>query len=320
MPSHRRVIRPDLPKIDTPVTQKQGSFCRISVQIFALLWCTLRILWYWIERLALVLLLLSLTIGLAWWLSLKPSLLRDWENADAILPEITWSGNLVTIANVRDHLWTSDSVFTPRYSTEVYHLDDLIGVSYVITPFSNYDGPAHTMLTFSFSGGEYITISPEIRKERGESFSAIQWLLNQYELIYVIAHEDDVIKLRTNYRKNEVYMYPIKTEKDKIQALFRSMLIRTDKLTKEPEFYNTFWNNCATSILIHANALRKEKLIAWFYALLPSHSDEILYEAWLIDTKLPTLDAARAYYRIDELARTISGGGDFSALIHTAIH
>ena len=174
MPSHRRVIRPDLPKIDTPVTQKQGSFCRISVQIFALLWCTLRILWYWIERLALVLLLLSLTIGLAWWLSLKPSLLRDWENADAILPEISWSGNLVTIANVRDHLWTSDSVFTPRYSTEVYHLDDLIGVSYVITPFSNYDGPAHTMLTFSFSGGEYITISPEIRKERGESFSAIQ--------------------------------------------------------------------------------------------------------------------------------------------------
>ena len=319
MPSYRRVIRPDLPKIDMPVVKIERSFCRIIACILGFLWCTLRILWYWIERIFLVVLILSLSIGLAWWLSLKPSLLRDWENADALLPEISWSGNLVTIANVRDHLWTSDSVFTPRYSTGIYNLDELDGVSYVITPFSSHDGPAHTMLTFSFSGGEHIAISPEIRKERGESFSAIQWLFNQYEFEYIIAHEDDVIKLRTNYRKNEVYMYPIKTEKDKIQTLFRSMLIRTDKLTKEPEFYNTLWNNCATNILIHANALRKEKLIAWFYTLLPSHSDEILYEAWLIDTKLPTLEAARAYYRIDELARTISGGVDFSTLIHKTI-
>lgn len=142
--------------------------------------------------------------------------------------------------------------------------------------------------------------------------------MNQYELEYVVATENDIIKLRTNYRKNQVYMYPIKTEKDKIQALFRSMLIRADKLTREPEFYNTIWNNCTTSILQHANALRHDKLESGIYTLLPSHSDEVLYNAGLIDTKL-SLSDARSYYRIDELARSLSGEIDFSSGIRKPI-
>ena len=142
--------------------------------------------------------------------------------------------------------------------------------------------------------------------------------MNQFELIYVIADESDVIKLRTNYRKNEVYMYPIRTGKDEMRMLFRSMLIRTDKLSREPEFYNTLWNNCTTSILTHANALRDNKLSGGIYRILPSHSDEVAYAAGLIDTKLP-LEQARVYYRIDELARSVSGEQDFSKLIRKEV-
>ncbi len=103
-----------------------------------------------------------------------------------------------------------------------------------------------------------------------------------------------------------------------IQALLRSMLIRSDKLSKEPEFYNTLWNNCATSILMHANALRSDKLSAGLYTLLPSHSDTLLYDAGLIDTQL-SLEDARVYYRIDELARSASGDLDFSKRIRKPI-
>lgn len=95
----------------------------------------------------------------------------------------------------------------------------------------------------------------------------------------MIASETDVVKLRTNYRKNQVYMYPINTPKEKVQALFRSMLIRADKLSREPEFYNTLWNNCTTSVLMHANALRTKKLEGGTHTLLPAHSDEVLYDA-----------------------------------------
>jgi len=137
-------------------------------------------------------------------------------------------------------------------------------------------------------------------------------------MIYVIADEADIIKLRTNFRKNMVYMYPIQTPKEKIQDLFRTMVIRADKLSREPEFYNTFWNNCMTSILMHANALREEKISWTSKTLLPSHSDEIVYSAGLIDTKLP-LSEAREYYRVDELARNTSSGEIFSQSIRKDI-
>ena len=113
-------------------------------------------------------------------------------------------------------------------------------------------------------------------------------------------------------------MYPIDTPKEKIQALFRSMMIRADKLGREPEFYNTLWNNCTTTILQHANALRKEKINAGKYTLLPAHSDQIVYEAELIDTNL-SLEDARTHYRIDELTQTVSGEQNFSALIRKEI-
>lgn len=113
-------------------------------------------------------------------------------------------------------------------------------------------------------------------------------------------------------------MYPIKTEKEYIKLLFRSMLIRADKLSREPEFYNTLWNNCTTSILTHVNALRKDKLNGGQYTLLPSHSDQIIYSAGLIDTQLSLADT-RSYYRIDEIARSATGDTIFSEIIHKPI-
>ena len=97
-------------------------------------------------------------------------------------------------------------------------------------------------------------------------------------------------------------MYSIKTPKEKIQSLFRTMLIRADKLSREPEFYNTLWNNCTTSILMHANALRDDKIGWSIDTVLPAHSDALVYGLGLIDTSL-SLPDARAYYRIDERAR-----------------
>ncbi len=320
MSSHRRVVRTSSTESDPIILVPSfGTYIwRFFVRILVMSWKWVRIIWYWFERIFLVSLLISLTVWLAWWLSQTPSLYRDWDSADAILPTISWSGDIVTIDHIRDHIWKTDTEFTPRYQQWAYNLSDIESVSYIITPFSDHDGPAHTMLSFAFSWGRHIVISGEIRKERGETFDAIRWVLNQYELAYVVATEEDIIKLRTNFRKNQVIMYPIKTEKEKIQALFRSMLIRADKLSREPEFYNTFWNNCTTSILTHANALRKDKLSWGQYVVLPSHSDEVIYSAGLIDTKL-TLPEARSYYRIDELARSATGDLDFSDVIRKPI-
>jgi hypothetical protein len=109
------------------------------------------------------------------------------------------------------------------------------------------------------------------------------------------------VKLRANYRKDDVIVYPIKTSQEKIHKLFISMLERADNLSKNPEFYNTVTQNCTTSILDHVNELREDKIPWTKEALLPSHSDKVIYDLGLINTEL-SLEEARKYYQINELS------------------
>lgn len=69
--------------------------------------------WYVWERVFLVSLMVTLTVGLAWWLSQKPSFYRDWATDHAVLPSITFSGNLVDIKNVRNFTYRSTTDYTP---------------------------------------------------------------------------------------------------------------------------------------------------------------------------------------------------------------
>lgn len=262
-------------------------------------------------------------VVLALYLCLKnPSLDRNWNTDQKILPEVSFSGNVASIKNIRNFDYKTTSDYIVNYYDRDYNLDEIESLYYIIEPFSDYDWPAHTMLSFGFSNGDYITISAEIRKEVGESFSAFWWLMKEYEMVYMIWDENDLVKLRANYRKDEVIMYPIKTSQEKIKSLFVSMLNRANELWKTPEFYNTITNNCTTSILKHTNALRKENndsQISWsIEALLPSHSDKIIYDLWLINTSL-SLEEARKYYKINELSEKYSNNEWYSSLIRKKI-
>ncbi len=119
--------------------------------------------------------------------------------------------------NVRNFTYRSAADYTPGYYNRTYNLDEIESVYYIIEPFSEVDGPAHTMLSFGFSGGVFVTVSAEIRKEKGESFDVIPGLMNQFEIVYIIGDENDLVKLRANYRKDSVYMYPINTPKEKMK-------------------------------------------------------------------------------------------------------
>lgn len=62
-----------------------------------------------------------------------------------------------------------------------------------------------------------MTVSAEVRKEKGESFDVLPGLMNQFEITYIVGDENDLVKLRANHRKDDVYMYPINTSKEKMQ-------------------------------------------------------------------------------------------------------
>lgn len=184
----------------------------------------------------------------------------------------------------------------------------------MVEPFSTNPGAAHTLLTFGFNDGSHLAISVEIRKEKGESFGAIKGLLRQYELMYVIADEHDVIGLRANYRHDQVFLYPIKADKSGMKSLFLDMLTRADKLQREPEFYNTLTSTCTTNIVSHVNKLVPDRVPFDYRILLPGYSNKYAYELGLIDTNLP-FEEARTKFNINERAQTYADSPEFSKMI-----
>lgn len=256
-----------------------------------------------------------ITLGFtAWWLMLTPSTKRDWSLDQAILPRATVKGNLMTVENVRNFSYTSPSSYTPAYYDKTFNLDELERVWYVVEPFSGYKGAAHTFLSFEFTGDNFLAMSVEIRKEKGESFSALKGLLRQYELMYVVGDERDLIKLRSNYRKDSVYVYPVRTTKENARTLFFDMMTRMNALAEKPEFYNTLMSTCTTNIVQHVNKISPKRIPLRSEILFPAESDRLAYELELLDTELP-FEEARTRFLINNRAEQYADDPNFSRKI-----
>lgn len=247
--------------------------------------------------------------------STKASNTRDWNDDQNILPTAEITDNLVSIHNIRNFSYASTTSYTADYYDKTFDIDKLKKVWYVVEPFSGIPGSAHTFLSFEFEGDQFVSISVEIRKEKGEAFHPIKGLFNTYELMYVIADERDVIKLRSNYRKDLVYLYPIKTTTEKAQELFLDMVKRATKLKDSPEFYNTITNTCTTNIVQHVSKIREDKISALnLQVIFPANSDKLAYDLGLLNTDL-SFEDARTRYFINDKAMKYANDPDFSLKI-----
>lgn len=192
---------------------------------------------------------------LLWWNTLTPSNNRDWHSDVAVLPSAKINNNLVHVRNVRNFRYRSEFDYTPGYYDQTYDLDKLDGVDLVSVYWM---GPqiAHILLSFSFSDGKKLAISIEARKEKGEAYSTVRGFFRQYELYYVVADEEDVIKLRTNYRKDppeDVYIYRLKGPLENARRLFLEYMRQINELNAKPAFYNALTTNCTTTIWLNTH-------------------------------------------------------------------
>ncbi len=250
---------------------------------------------------------------LFWYFFQTPSNERDWSADQEALSSIRFAGDTVYINDIRNYTYTSTSDYKPSYYNKEINLNSVQSVDFIVEPFESIGG-AHTFLSFGFDDGSYIAISIEIRKEVGESFSPWKGILRQYELMYVIADERDVIDLRANHRKDDVYLYPTLTDRDDARALFVDMLTRAEKLREVPEFYNTLTSNCTTNIVGHINTLRDTPL-SWDYRMLfPEDSDVLAKELGFILPDM-TIEEARPKYRINKKAEEFKDDPLFSQRI-----
>lgn len=261
------------------------------------------------------LLLLMFALGFCVYILQRPSNERNWNGDQALLPYSLVEGSNVIIHNVRNFSYIDKLTYVPAYYDKTYNLDTLQSVDYIVEQLDGV-GAAHTFLSFGFSAGEYVSISVEIRKEVGEKFSPILGILRKYELMYVIADERDVIKLRTNYRKDVVFLYPLRIDAATTKKLFLDMLARANTLQTEPEFYNTLTNNCTEAISQHINAITTNRIPFDYRLIFPKNSDFMFSELGLIDTTLP-LEQLRSKYQINNLAEQYADSPDFSARIRS---
>lgn len=259
-----------------------------------------------------------LAATLVWWSTIEPSNDRAWEADVTVLPSAEINGNLITVRNIRNFEYRSETDYTPRWYDKTVDLRKLESMD-LIAVYWMGDAIAHTILSFNF-GGEYIAISIEIRKEKGESFSALAGFFRRYELTYIVGDERDLIGLRTNHRnpKEDVYLYRVKPRhKGNIRKLFLRYMAKVNSLNRKPEFYNSATTNCTTNIVTHIEAVRRNVPLSW-KMLLSGYFPDLFYERGVLDQSLP-FDELRRKSLINGRAEKAHGSKEFSRAIRRGL-
>ena len=254
-------------------------------------------------------------IILAWWLTLEPSNARDWQGDVAQTPWAEMDGDQVIIHNVRNFDYRTETDDTPHWETRTYDLKDIRGADLFIT-FWGSPWIAHPIVSFQFGDHDHVAFSVETRKELGEEYSAFRGFFRQYELVYIIADERDLVRLRTNYRVGEeVYLYRTTATPESARVVFLDYLRSANELQRDPAFYNAITSNCTTNIRIHTKAVVGSPPPAWDWRLLLNgKGDEFAYQNGRLAGDLP-FEQLKAQAHINDAARAADASPQFSDLI-----
>ena len=258
--------------------------------------------------------LFALVLG--WWLSIEPSNERPWLEDVSRLPTMRVEADRLTVTNLRNFEYRSEQDFTPRWEERAYDLSLVKGADLLVC---DWDDPfiVHTMMSWEFEDGEYLTVSIETRKEEGESYSAVRGFFRQFELYYVVGDERDLIGVRTGVRGEHVRLYRLDVTPADARRLLEAYAHRVNQLTEEPSWYNAFTHNCTTSIRLHAVELGIERPWDW-RILVNGRGEELLYLREMVNTSLP-FEELRERSDVTEAARAAAGDPEFSRLIRSDV-
>ena len=253
-----------------------------------------------------------------WYYLIPPSNDRQWAPEVALLPFATVNGNLVEIRNIRDFDYHTETEFTPRYYDKTFDLDKLQSADLVSVHWGS-PAIAHIFASFGFAGDDFVAFSIEMRKEKDEAGSMLRSLFRKYELIYVVADERDVIRVRTNYRqpREQVHIYRTRLPIEDQRKLFLSYVAKVDELSRSPEWYNTLDDNCTTGVLKRTHAYKGRAHYNW-KVLLSGYAAEYGYELGMLDTSVP-FDELRERCLVNARAELADKADDFSSRIRDGI-
>jgi hypothetical protein len=250
-----------------------------------------------------------------WWFSLKPTNQRDWQPDNAQTASADIDGDHITIHNFRNCSYVTELDYTCQWETRSFDLANLTGADIFIT----WWGPtliAHPIVSFDFGPQGHVPMSIETRDVVGQSYSAVRGFFRQYELAYIVSDERDVVRLRTNYRKDEeVYIFRTTVPPQLTRKIFLDYIQRVNDLHNHPEWYNALTNNCTTNIDVSASQARGRSTVWDWRVLLNGKMDEMMDEhGTLVNGGLP-LPALKAQAHINPAAKDADDRPDWSQLI-----
>lgn len=296
-------------------------------------------LWFrrrkWLPVIGLAIVFLACLIGFK---SMRPSHDRHWGEGQAILPFAEFVGSdgnfilqsepaheieQVTINNIRATRYGPVAADGANRYTDTYDLSKLKSVWFGVDRFTDVEPLAHTFLSFEFEPGsqrtDFLAFSVETRREKDElMYSPIRGIFNNYEVIYVIADEQDVLSVRSDVQEHVVQLYPVRATRQQAREMLVDMLQRANAIRETPEFYHTLTSNCTNNIVYHTNKVLENPISAWQRGVVfPGYSDWLAYRLGILDTELP-LEEAREKFRIDQRVKSYDGQSDFSKFIRAS--
>ncbi len=253
---------------------------------------------------------------LLWWHRLMPSNDRVWADDVAEMTSGSVEGSRVVLRNVRNFDWRSTTDYTLRWETRSYDLDHLDSADMILS-YWTIQAIAHVLISFGFDDGTHVVFSVEIRPEKQESFSTIGGFFKEFELSILAADERDVIRVRTNVRGEDDYLYRIHMSKADMCALFLAYVDQANRLVRTPRFYNTVTVNC-TTLIYHMMKRIVGNLPLDYRLLFSGYLPSYVYKVGGLDTRY-TLAQLRAFGRITDRAHSADRSATFSADIRRGV-
>ncbi len=251
---------------------------------------------------------------------MRPSNERAWQPDVAQQPYAEIAGDQVTVHNVRNCTYHSETNFTAAFETRRYDLAKLHTADIFLVDWGLHK-VAHTMLSFGFEDGQYLCFSIETRKKIGENYSAFKGLFRQYEVIFIAGDERDLVGLRTNFRQGEtVRLYRmVKAPPQSVRGVFVDYMNRINSLKRKPEWYNAVTENCMVGFFQIARQHAVKGRGRWHWSvILNGYADRHAYENGALDTTLP-FGELRERSIVNARARAAGDSPAFSSLIREGV-
>jgi hypothetical protein len=256
----------------------------------------------------------------AWWFAgVEASNEGNWQVDVSRPPRVVIDGDKVAVRSVRTFDWTSaDAADKPTWEERTYDLSKLDSAWLALSYWDGNRDICHTMLSFGFSDGRYLAASVETRKQVGQEYSAWRGFFKQFALIYVLADERDVFRVRTNKRAEDMYLYRLRLSPEDRRRVAEKILRETENVSANAAWYGGIRRNCTTALTADLHEALNVSPPFSMKRFLNGHIDELAYENGSIANDKP-FDEIRAASRITDVAKAADADPDFSKRIRAAL-